>query len=65
VILAEITTSDRPVGVIDGRMRRTLEKLSRMQGSRYYFVRTEKMEQRALTKVRKASWAITVVRLAI
>jgi hypothetical protein len=57
---AEATTSEEPKGVIDKRMRYTLESLSRMDGSLYYFVRTPKMGQRARTKCRKAGWDITV-----
>jgi hypothetical protein len=63
VVSAEITTSERPVGVIDTRMGKTLGKLSGMVGERYYFVCGERMRNRAQTKVAKAGWPITVVLL--
>jgi len=59
-ISAEITTSEKPIGVIDKRMRRTLDKLNKMEGSRYYFVRTTVMESRALTKVSNSNYTIKV-----
>lgn len=62
VVSAEATTSEKPQGVIDSRMRDTLAELSQMPGRRYYFVRTEAMAQRAMTKVVKNSWDIQVVR---
>jgi hypothetical protein len=65
VVSAEITTSERPVGVIDTRMHKTLRKLAAMEGSKFYFVRTQAMERRARTKVEKAGWEIRVVRLAV
>ena len=64
VVSAEITTSERPVGVIDTRMGKTLGKLSAMAGERYYFVCSERMLNRAQTKVAKAGWPITVVLLS-
>lgn len=63
IIFAEITTSAKPIGVIDARMRRTLNKLSTMAGRRYYFVCTDSMRQRANTKVSRAEWQIEVVLL--
>lgn len=65
LISAEITTSQNPVGEIDLRMRKTLAKLAKTEGTKYYFVRTEAMAQRANTKVSRAGWPITVVRLAV
>jgi hypothetical protein len=65
VVSAEITTSERPVGVIDTRMHKTLRKLAAMEGLKFYFVRTEAMERRAKTKIEKSSWQIRVVRLAV
>ncbi len=61
IISAEITTSAIPQGEIDKRMRDTLEKLSRMQGEKFYFVLTEKMRQRAQTKITKNGWNIHIV----
>lgn len=65
LVSAEITTSHTPVGVIDSRIRRTLAKLSQTEGAKYYFVRTEAMQKRANTKIAKAGWPITVVRLSV
>jgi len=64
LVSAEITTSKEPQGVIDKRMASTLNKLSRMQGKHFYFVRTEAMSSRARTKTSKAGWKIEVVRLS-
>jgi hypothetical protein len=64
VLSAEVTTSERPVGTIETRMKSTLTKLAAMDGLRYYFVRTSSMAQRATTKVSKAGWQITVVNLS-
>jgi hypothetical protein len=62
VLSAEATTSEKPEGVIDSRMRDTLAKLSKMPGHRFYFVRTQAMAQRATTKIARNSWEIQVVR---
>jgi hypothetical protein len=64
VVSAEITTSANPDGLIDTRMRKTLEKLSRQSGQLFYFVRTHAMATRANTKVRKAGWRIRVTQLS-
>jgi len=63
VVSAEITTSAKPDGVIDTRMRNTLEKLTQQPGQLFYFVRTQSMATRARTKVRKAGWSIQVTQL--
>jgi hypothetical protein len=60
---AEITTSEPPVGILDSRMASTLKKLNDMPGQRYYFVRTQEMAQRAMTKVSGAGYAITVKKI--
>ena len=60
VISAEITTSEKPVGVLDKRMKATLDKLNKMKGRKYYFVRTSIMENRALTKIEKSKHSIEV-----
>lgn len=65
VVSAEITASVNPKGVIDSRMAKTLAKLNGMPGSKYYFVCTEAMRQRAQTKVSKKCWSIRVVRLDV
>ena len=61
VVSAEATTSEKPQGVIDSRMRDTLAKLSQMPGRKYYFVRTEAMARRAMTKIVRNSWDVQVV----
>ena len=63
LISAEVTASRNPVGVIDKRMMETLSKLNQMPGNKFYFVRTESMNQRAQTKVSKNKWNIKVVLL--
>lgn len=63
VISAEATTSEKPQGVIDSRMKNTLEKLEEMPGEKYYFVRTGAMEKRAKTKIEKNGWHISVIAL--
>lgn len=60
---AEATTSAKPDGVIDSRMRNTLSKLNQMSGRKFYFVQTDAMARRARTKVAKCSFDIDVVRL--
>jgi hypothetical protein len=62
ILSAEATTSEKPEGVIDSRMRETLAKLNTMPGNRFYFVRTAAMARRATTKVLKNSWDIRIVR---
>jgi hypothetical protein len=62
VVSAEATSSTEPKGILDGRMRDTLGKLSTMQGEKFYFVCADKMEQRARTKIAKAGWPIRVIR---
>lgn len=65
VVSAEVTTSARPVGAIDRRMRNTLQKMSGFPGKRIYCVRTPEMRQRAETKIRKAGYDINVRMLGI
>ena len=62
LVSAEASTSENPVGSIDSGMKKTLQKLSQMEGQKFYFVGTGEMVQRAETKIRKASWSIRVVR---
>jgi hypothetical protein len=59
----EVTTSQRPVGTIDARMRETLKKLARLKGELYYFVVSPEMSQRARTKIKKLGAHIEVVEL--
>jgi len=42
-------------------MKDTLEKLSWMEGQKFYFVGTAGMAMRAGTKIRKAQWPRKVV----
>jgi hypothetical protein len=63
LVSAEASTSENPRGILDSRMKKTLEKLSRMEGRRYYFVSTDEMAKRAETKIRKAKWSIRVVKV--
>src|SRR3989304_2476173 len=53
LVSAEITTSEKPVGTIDSRMKKILTKLAAMQGEKFYFVRTSEMRQRAATTITK------------
>lgn len=63
ILSAEITTSENPVGTIDRRMNKTIKKLSKMEGTLYYFVQTKAMAVRAKTKIKKIGGEITVVNL--
>jgi len=63
VASAEATASQEAKGVLDGRMRDTLEKLSKMEGEKFYFVCADAMAQRARTKVSKAGWRVNVVKV--
>lgn len=65
VISAEVTASAEPKGVIDTRMAKTLMKLASFPGQLYYFVTTDKMAERAKTKVEKANYKIEVVKLPL
>ena len=65
IVSLEATTSEKPQGVIDSRMRDTLSKLNGMEGEKFYFVRTAEMENRANTKVGKNGWDITVVKIEV
>lgn len=60
---AEITTSSKPIGTIDRHMKSTLESLSRKNGKKFYFVRTEVMKKRAITKIAKFECEIEIRRL--
>lgn len=60
IISAEVTTSEKPQGIIDSKMQSTLEKLDTMPGEKFYFVQTEPMLKRANNKVRKANFPIEV-----
>jgi hypothetical protein len=63
VLNAEVTTSKRPVGTIDKRMRSTLLSLSNKKGYKYYFVQTDAMFNRARTKIKNNGWQITCIQI--
>jgi hypothetical protein len=63
VLCGEATSSEKPSGVIDTRMRDTLVKLSRMEGEKFYFVQTNAMAERARTKVNNNKWQIKVIQI--
>ena len=63
ILSAEITTSLRPIGAIDKRMRTTLEKLDELEGNKFYIVQTEAMAQRARSKINNFNFDITVLQL--
>lgn len=63
-IAAEVTASPVPKGEIDTRMSRTLRKLASIEArDRYYVVTTEQMQRRAVGKVKKADYQISVLLL--
>ncbi|PKM42175.1 MAG: hypothetical protein CVV03_10370 [Firmicutes bacterium HGW-Firmicutes-8] len=62
-INCEASTSETPIGVIDKRIDNHLKTLSKLNGTKYYFVLTQKMKQRAETKINKNGWDISVVLL--
>jgi len=49
-----------PKGYIDKRMGVTLRKLSNFKGQLFYFVVSEEMKRRALSKIAKAKYPIQV-----
>ncbi|MDP5130606.1 MAG: hypothetical protein NWQ54_06965 [Paraglaciecola sp.] len=63
IISAEATTSEKPQGVIDKRMKNTMAKLNEMEGEKFYFVKTDAMETRANTKMRNNNWQISIIKL--
>ena len=44
-------------------MRDTLAKLNEMEGAKFYFIRSDAIEMRARTKIKKNGWNITVINL--
>lgn len=63
MINVECTTSERPIGSIDKRMKTTLLNLSNLNGQNYYVVLTKEMLQRAETKIKANDYKIEVIRL--
>lgn len=60
ILSAEVTTSEKPQGVIDTRMRKTLAKLAQMEGCKFYIVTSQAMARRAETKIKNNGWLIKV-----
>lgn len=60
ILNAEVTTSIKPIGTIDQRMKSTLESLSRKKGKLLYYVQTPEMYRRAESKIRKSNYNIIV-----
>ena len=58
IISAEVTTSMLPVGTIDTRMKKTLDRLEGKPGEKFYFVRSKEMHKRAETKILNNNWHI-------
>lgn len=63
VVSAEASAAEIPRGVIDRRIRQALEKLRRMDGRKFYFACTPRMERRARSKVRNRGFDDIVVQL--
>lgn len=63
ILNAELTTSLKPVGAIDKKMKKTLAYLSKKDGVKFYFVQTLEMHNRAKTKVRKMNLDVKVIQL--
>jgi hypothetical protein len=63
LLSAEATTGEIPQDLIDSRMNHRLLKLNEMEGTRYYFVRTTSMENRARTKVIGGRLLIKVIKI--
>ena len=63
IVSAEVTSSQRPQGLIDRRMAETLAKLSTMPGDKYYVVTSEQMECRAKSKLYSLGYKINVLRI--
>ena len=59
VVSVEATASERAIGTITARLKRTLSKLQDMPGDRFYFVRTQHMLEAAQREIRLANYAIT------
>lgn len=60
IVKAEVTTSLKPIGIIDTRMKNILISLSKNGGEKYYFVQTEEMYNRANIKIKKMNLNIEV-----
>jgi hypothetical protein len=60
MVSAEAFAAELPRGVIDSRIRQALEKLLGMEGRKFYFACTPRMERRARSKARNLGLDITV-----
>lgn len=63
LLSAEATTAEIPQDLIVSRMNQTLLKLNETEGTRYYFVRTTSMENRARTKITGGRLLIEVIKI--
>ncbi len=62
IVRVEVTTSQNPIGRIDTIMRDTLDKLDNMKSTNYYVVQTDRMFQRAKSKVKNRNLNINVIK---
>lgn len=60
ILNAEATTSSKPQGVIDKRMQKTLFELHQKEGLKFYFIQTETMYNRAVSKVNNNALNVSV-----
>jgi len=52
VVSAEITTSQKPIGTINMRMKKVMKKLEECPGDKYYVVETDSMKKNADVKIK-------------
>jgi len=55
---AEATTSNKPQGLIDKRMFKTLIELNQKEGLKFYFVQSDAMLNRAVSKIANNNFSI-------
>ena len=60
---AEVTTSSKPVGTIDQRMKSTLVSLNTKEGLKFYFVLTDEMFNRATSKKKRYNLDIDIQKI--
>jgi hypothetical protein len=60
ILNAEVTTSLKPVGTIDQRIMSTLTSLNKKEGLKFYFVTTDEMLNRALSKKNRQNFDIDI-----
>lgn len=64
-VSAMVAASHLSDSAVDARLRRSLARLSSMQGRKFLFVDTTALKRRAVTRVLLASWEISVVQVAV